>query len=95
MAIFMHAILPGVTAAQYDALNSALRDLPGDTFAGCLAHVAVTTDAGLQVFDLWESEEAMAAFTERLMPHAERAGFPSTGEPPQVLPVHNYWLPGA
>ncbi|MFV8127471.1 hypothetical protein [Streptomyces syringium] len=95
MAIFIHASLPGVTAAQYGALNSALRELPGEPFEGCLAHVAVTTEAGLQVFDLWESEEAMVKFTERLTPHAEQAGFPAAAEPPKALPVHNYWLPGA
>ncbi|MDJ0342379.1 hypothetical protein QMK19_21845 [Streptomyces sp. H10-C2] len=56
MAIFMHAELPGVTTAQYDTLNAALQALPGNTFEGCLSHVAVGTPTGLQIFDVWESQ---------------------------------------
>ncbi|MDQ0796929.1 hypothetical protein [Streptomyces sp. B1I3] len=95
MAVFMHAVLSGTTPEQYDALNAELHALPGDTFAGCLAHVCVRTDTGLEIYDLWESEEAMDAFGTRMMPVAERLGLPQASGRPAVSPVHNHWLPGA
>ncbi|NUK24219.1 hypothetical protein [Streptomyces lunaelactis] len=95
MAIFMHATLPGITTDQYDTLNSELQALPGDTFAGCLSHVCVPSDSGLEIFDLWESEEAMDKFTTVMMPVAQGLGFPQTGGPPKIAQVHNHWTPGA
>lgn len=95
MAIFMKATLPNITTAQYDALNAELQALPGDTFAGCLSHVCVATDTGLEIYDLWESQEAMDKFGATIMPVAERMGLPQAPEPPASSPVHNYWIPGA
>ncbi|WP_406403255.1 hypothetical protein OH805_28250 [Streptomyces sp. NBC_00879] len=95
MAIFMHAALPGVTTDQYDALNAQLQALPGDTFAGCLSHTCVATDSGLEIYDLWESQEAMDKFGTVMMPVAEKLGFPTTGEPPKAQQVHNWWTPSS
>lgn len=95
MAIFMKATLPGITTDQYDALNAELQALPGDTFAGCLSHVCVPTDTGLEIYDLWESQEAMDKFGAVIMPVAEKMGMPAAPEPPATLPVHNHWVPGA
>ncbi|MFF0449460.1 hypothetical protein ACFYT4_24125 [Streptomyces sp. NPDC004609] len=94
MTIFMHATLPGISTSQYDTLDTALRDLPGDTFAGCLAHVCVPSGQGIEVFDLWESEEAMDKFGTVMMPVAERLGLAMAPDRPQVTEVYNYWLPG-
>ncbi|MEV0744914.1 hypothetical protein OG345_30580 [Streptomyces sp. NBC_01220] len=95
MAIFMKASLPGVTTAQYDALNAELRSLPGDTFAGCLSHVCVPAGSGIEVYDLWESQEAMDKFGAVMMPVAEKQGLPAASERPAVSEVHRYWLPGS
>lgn len=95
MAIFMKASLPGITTDQYDALNAELQSLPGDTFAGCLAHVCVPTDTGIVVYDLWESQEAMDKFGTVMMPVAEKQGLPAASERPTVSQVHNYWIPGS
>ncbi|MFE6039145.1 hypothetical protein [Streptomyces sp. NPDC056452] len=95
MAVFMKAVLPGTTVEQYDALNAELQALPGDTFAGCLSHVCVPTDAGLEIYDLWESQEAMDKFGALIMPIAQKHGMPSASGPPAVSPVHRYWVPGA
>ncbi|MER5898282.1 hypothetical protein [Streptomyces sp. NPDC001876] len=95
MAVFTKALLPGITVEQYDALNAELQALPGDTFAGCLSHVCVPTDAGLEIYDLWESREAMDRFGALVMPIAEKQGMPQASGPPAVSPVHNYWVPGA
>ncbi|WP_406001465.1 hypothetical protein [Streptomyces sp. NBC_00829] len=95
MAIFMHATLTGVTTDQYDALNRELQSMSGDLFAGCLSHACVATGSGLEIYDIWESEEAMNTFTERMMPVAEKQGMiPGPGGGPEIRAVHNYWTPG-
>ncbi|MER6116490.1 hypothetical protein [Streptomyces sp. NPDC001743] len=95
MAVFMKVSLPGTTTEQYDALNAELKSMPGDTFAGCLAHVCVPTDTGIEVYDLWESQEAMDKFGAVVMPVAERRGLPAASERPTVSEVHRYWIPGS
>ncbi|OEJ61659.1 hypothetical protein BGM19_30240 [Streptomyces agglomeratus] len=94
MAIFMQAELAGVTTEQYDKLNAKLQSLPGNPFEGCLAHVAVPTASGLQIFDLWESEQALQRFNEVVMPVASEVGIPQGGTP-KTGQVHNYWVPRA
>ncbi|NUU22068.1 MAG: hypothetical protein HOV68_11230 [Streptomycetaceae bacterium] len=93
MTILMHIDLP-ITAQQYDALNERLQKQGPEFFAGCLAHVAVADDGGVHVTDIWESTEAMEAFTERMMPFARELGLPQPEKPPTVSTAHNYWVPG-
>jgi len=87
---------PGVTSQQYDQLCRNLNDgqpltsLADFRRAGYLvvSHVAgPTPDGGWRVVDVWESEEALARFRQKLMPLLEQVGIP--GVAPQVLPVHN------
>ncbi|MGW1993917.1 hypothetical protein [Embleya sp. NPDC001921] len=94
MAILMQIDLPGVEKEQYEQLSARVRsgEIPAE---GCLAHVAIPTDDGVRIIDLWESRAAMDAFTTRLMPVAEELGFPPSPAPPQVTEVHGYWIPGA
>jgi hypothetical protein len=92
MAIFAHSTLAGVTTDQYDALDAELRKLPGDPFAGCLAHICVPGPAGLHILDLWESEEAMKKFGTIVMPLADRLGLPRSPEPPTISKAHAYWV---
>ncbi|MFF4173303.1 hypothetical protein [Streptomyces sp. NPDC001744] len=94
MALFVHAVVPGTTTGQYDALHSALQERPG-IFEGCLAHACVPTDEGIEVFDIWESEQHMNAFVEKMMPVAAEQGWPGAEVAPRVLRVHNHWVPGA
>ncbi|MFI8962585.1 hypothetical protein ACIGO8_10745 [Streptomyces sp. NPDC053493] len=94
MAVFVHAVLNGVSTDQYDALNAKLQGTP-EIFEGCLSHVCVPTDSGLEIFDLWETERQMNAFTEKMMPVAADLGWPVTQAPPRTRTVHNYWVPGA
>ncbi|MEV0320277.1 hypothetical protein ACIBKX_25355 [Streptomyces sp. NPDC050658] len=93
MAIFMHASLPGVTTDQYDALNAKLQQSP-EIFEGCIAHVCVPSDAGLDIYDVWESEQHMQAFGEKMMPIAESVGLSGPGGQPTVFAVHNHWVAG-
>jgi hypothetical protein len=93
MAVLMRAVLPDVTTEQYEELNAKLRAEPGDTFAGCLVHVCVPKTSGLEIYDLWESEEAMNNFATVMMPVAERMGLTATAAPPEIMPVHRYNFP--
>jgi hypothetical protein len=94
MTILVHAVVPGITTDQYDALNARLQQTP-EIFDGCVSHVCVPTDEGLEIFDVWASEQQMTAFAEKMMPAAVELGWPATPGQPDVLPVHNYWTPGA
>lgn len=95
MAIFIHAVMPGITADQYDKLNAKLQETP-EIFDGCISHVCVAGADGLDIFDVWETEEQMTAFAEKMMPEAVKQGWPAAGgEPPEARKVHNYWFPGA
>ncbi|MCX4984832.1 hypothetical protein [Streptomyces sp. NBC_00572] len=93
MAIFVHAVLSGITTDQYDALNARLRSTP-DIFDGCVSHTCAKADGGLEIFDVWETEEQMNAFAARMMPIAAEEGWPVTDAGPEVMAVHNYWAPG-
>ncbi|MEV7175380.1 hypothetical protein [Kitasatospora sp. NPDC093679] len=95
MAVLVHGRMPGVTAEQYDALNAALHALPGNPFEGCLSHAAFVRDQALEVYDVWESREAMEKFGEVVMPLLEKAGIPVTGAPQDVVELHNAWTPGS
>jgi hypothetical protein len=50
-------------------------------------HVALLADGNIQVFDVWESQEAFEAFGATLMPIL--SGFGVDPGEPMVLPVHN------
>ncbi|MEU3480984.1 hypothetical protein ACI2LO_33245 [Streptomyces sp. NPDC033754] len=94
MAIFVHGVLAGVTTDQYDGFNAKLQETP-DIFDGCVSHACVPTDDGLEIFDVWETEQQMNAFAERMMPIAAAVGFPVGDAAPRIMTVHNYWVPGA
>ncbi|MFF2774373.1 hypothetical protein ACFVU3_05645 [Streptomyces sp. NPDC058052] len=93
MAILVHAVLGGVSTDQYDTLNAKLQSTPG-IFDGCLSHACVSTDSGLEIFDVWASEEQMKAFADRMMPIAADLGWKDQPMP-RVVSVHNHWVPGA
>ncbi|MGH2746530.1 MAG: hypothetical protein ACRDKB_01220 [Actinomycetota bacterium] len=79
--------VPGMTAAQYDQVIAELEAAGAGAPAGRLYHVASQKPGGWLVVDVWESEEALGAFAETLMPLLSKAGV----EPPQpaVLRTHN------
>ena len=86
---------PGVTAQQYDRLRAALSDgKPLTNLAdfrrvgyAVVSHIVATTPDGLRIIDVWESEEAIERFRQKLMPLLERAGIPAAA--PVVLAVHD------
>jgi hypothetical protein len=75
------------STATYDEALSQLEAAGAGAPAGRLYHVALETDGQIQVFDVWDSQEAFEAFGETLMPIMTGLGA-EPGEP-MVSKVHN------
>src|SRR3989442_12323201 len=89
MAVLMIAELPGMTAADYDAVNEKI-GIRGDEDApdGLIQHLAGETADGLLIADVWESPEQFERFfAERAGPAIAEVGGPRVE--PRVHPVHN------
>ena len=52
---------------------------------GMLVHIAGQAENGFRVVDVWESEEAVQAFGERLAPILKEVGIEET---PVIYPAH-------
>ena len=99
VAMFMH--WPGVTSDQYDAVMArlGLDAQPGagggsiaQLDAGGVLHVATLTDEGLDVCDVWQTEQAFHGFLEqRMLPVVSELGI--EGEPEiRLVPLHNLYV---
>src|SRR5713101_4792743 len=88
MAVVMRMQWDGITPDDYDRARDGVR-WETDRPEGALFHVAWFTDGGVNVTDVWESEDAFNAFAERrLMPVVKgELGLP--GEPNvEFFPAH-------
>ena len=95
MAILMLLELDGVTVGQYDQVNEALRIEGGDDAPdGLISHAAAVTDRGLLIADVWDSEESLHQFDERLGAALAAAGV-EPGGAPRIHEVHNFIPQGA
>jgi hypothetical protein len=88
MAVAMFMRWSELTADQYDALMARL-ELDANPAAGFVLHVAAATEEGVQVCDIWQTEQAFHGYLEhRLMPVVGDLGL--TGEPEiKIVPLHN------
>ena len=77
----------GFPTATYDEAVKRLEDAGAGAPAGRLYHVAMESDGQIQVFDIWESQEAFEAFGATLVPIMTALGS-DPGEP-MVARVHN------
>jgi hypothetical protein len=75
------------TADQYDEAIKQLEAAGAGAPAGRLHHVALESGGNIQVFDVWESQEAFEAFGATLLPIL--AGVGAVPGEPMVAPVHN------
>jgi hypothetical protein len=80
MALAIYFPVQGMTAEKFAAVHEQLAavgqaDPPGRTF-----HAGFHVGDGIQVFDVWDSQEAFAAFGEHLMPILAQQGI-DPGEP--------------
>lgn len=87
MAIGFYFTPTGFTPEKYDETNSQLEAAGAGAPAGRSYHVALESDGGIQVFDIWESQEALEAFGATLFPILANVGV-DPGQP-MASRVHN------
>lgn len=87
MAITAVFEISEMTQQQYDQV---IRDLDANGLGapnGRLHHVASAGERGMFIVDLWESEELLGRFAERLSPIITATG--ATPAEPRIFQVHN------
>jgi hypothetical protein len=87
MAFGFYITGTGFTQEKYDTTLAQIEEAGAGAPAGRLSHVALETNGEIQVFDIWESEEAFAAFGETLLPILAAAGIEVND--PMIARVHN------
>jgi hypothetical protein len=87
MALGFHFKSTSFTPSQYDDVVSRLEAAGAGAPAGRLYHVALESNGQIQVFDVWESQDAFEAFGTTLLPIMGALGA-DPGQP-QVSSVHN------
>ena len=87
MALGFYFTPSGFTPDAYDDVLKRLEAAGAGAPAGRLHHTAMETDGQIQVFDVWESQEAFEAFGATLLPIMAELGA-DPGQP-MVMPVHN------
>ena len=87
MAISIYVNPASLTAAQYDDIGGRLDAAGAGKPAGRLYHACFGSGDKLQVFEIWESQQASDKFRETLMPILQEIGL----DPGQLMvePVHN------
>ncbi|MGI9019832.1 MAG: hypothetical protein ACR2G3_03890 [Solirubrobacterales bacterium] len=87
MSVLIRFAPASLTAEQYDESVRKLTeagDFPPD---GLDYHCCFGTDGNLRVSEIWDSQEQLDAFGERLMPVLSEIGI-EPGEP-EVMEIHN------
>jgi hypothetical protein len=87
MALGLYFTPSGFTKEKYDDALRRLDEAGAGAPEGRTYHVALETNGEIQVFDIWESQEAFEAFGQSLIPILSELGV-DPGEP-MVSPVHN------
>ncbi len=91
MAVAMYMHWPGLTSDQYDSIMARL-GLDANPPAGWVLHMATVTEEGVDVCDIWQTEQAFNGFLEqRVLPAVSELGI--RGEPDiRVIPLHNLYV---
>jgi hypothetical protein len=94
MAVAMYLHWPGLTSDQYDAIMARL-GLDANPPAGAVLHMATVSDEGVEVVDIWQTEQAFNGYLEqRLLPAVSELGI--SGEPEvRLVPLHNLYAADA
>jgi hypothetical protein len=87
MALGFYITGKGFTQELYDTTKVQLEEAGAGAPDGRVSHVALETDGEIQVFDVWESQEAFDAFGATLIPILTAAGIEINE--PMVARVHN------
>jgi hypothetical protein len=87
MSVLIRFAPASLTAAQYDESVRKLEEAGEFPADGLDYHVCFGTDGNLRVSEVWDSQEQLDAFGEKLMPILSEVGI-EPGEP-EVLEIHN------
>ncbi len=87
MSVRIHLEPARMTAQQYDKAVRRLGEVGDWPPDGLEYHVCFGTDGNLSVVEIWDSQEQLEAFGERLMPVLSEVGI-EPGEPKRDE-VHN------
>jgi hypothetical protein len=87
MALGFYITATGFTQDRYDTTTVQLEEAGVGAPDGRISHVALETNGEIQVFDVWESQEAFDAFGATLIPILTAAGVELNE--PMVARVHN------
>jgi hypothetical protein len=87
MALGFYITAKGFTQDRYDTTTVQLEEAGVGAPDGRISHVALETNGEIQVFDVWESQEAFDAFGATLIPILTAAGIELSE--PMVARVHN------
>ena len=87
MALGYYFTPAGFSKETYDEALKQLDAAGAGAPEGRSLHVALETDGQIQVFDIWESQEAFEAFGSTLVPIM--AGLCTDPGEPMVAQVHN------
>jgi hypothetical protein len=92
MSILARLTPANLSKEQYEEVDRRLTQQGDDAPDGRQLHVCFGSEGDLRVSEVWESEEKMRAFGDRLMPILEEVGI-QMGAPPELLPVVNVDIP--
>ncbi|MEX1142859.1 MAG: hypothetical protein WD399_07540 [Thermoleophilaceae bacterium] len=87
MSVLIRFVPASLTAAQYEESIRKLEAAGDFPPAGLDYHVCFGTEGNLRVSEIWDSEEQLSAFGERLMPVLSEIGI-EPGEP-ELIEIHN------
>ena len=79
--------MPDMNIQNYSQTINDLKAAGVGAPNGRLFHVVTTQSKGMLVTDVWESEEALNKFSEKLIPILKKNGV--TPAKPTILQVHN------
>jgi hypothetical protein len=87
MSIVVRFSPSNLTVQKYDESVRRLEESGAFPPDGMDYHVCFGTDGDLRVSEIWDSEEQLRAFGERLLPLLQDVGI-DPGQP-DIFPVHN------
>ena len=87
MALGIYFVHEGFTPEKYESAIKQLAAAGAGAPRGRTFHVALEANGEVQVFDIWESQEAFDAFGPTLMPILTELGVGL--KEPMVAQVHN------
>jgi hypothetical protein len=87
MSIVVRFPPSNVSKQQYDSVRAALEESGEWPAEGCQLHVVFGDEEDIRVSEIWESQEQLQAFGEKLRPRMEEAGIRLSGEP-EVFEAH-------